>query len=340
MQLYPGVAPITCNTTGVGSPGIAVSAGASDPHGNYPVATDCMADGDQRDGQDYAAGIQGNRDCINWLTWRSIDIWAGGNFSTSTGATITVDQQWSFSCGANNTSAVLVTAQGTGDAVTALNGFGSNGRAVWAVNSPTGTTSPTIQITQAGLSQGLFVACTKSTNTQPLVNIAHGGTGDGLDVSSGGLALALTSGVAANAPGMTLTGGTVSVLTVPPSPTADPGGLGVFCQGNSVKFKAHLTFTPLVASSTFTTTLDDGYNVSAANPPKQHASGYIYQVDIKFQRAMANAYYVVGISFESNAATAGSLTYIIANKTAAGFSVIVNVDLTVSTNVAMGITVV
>jgi len=279
-------------------------------------STGQVADGgDPRSAANLFVAVEAAIDRSNFLAWRNINIVEGGAYT------------WT-------------------SAISLANQFGWNGN--HAFNAGVGF--------NAGVTFNGATATTFNTNVQLAGTSATVEAGTNLDVANGatqtfesgskilgapyfyGITSTFNSG-AALTPAIIVNGGTINVTSTPPNPTDDPGGLGVYTSSNATKFKAHLTITPVTPSTAFSVTLDDGYNVSAAHPPVQQ-TGFLNLIAIKFQRPMANAYYVVSPSFECATATSGS-AFVVSGKSTTGFSLLVaGYDLTVSTGIAIGITVV
>ena len=87
MQLYPGIAPLTVNPSGSGSPGIVVTSGASDTHGWWPSPL-VVQGNDPRSAANLNAAVEAAIDRINWIGWRVIDWIAGGSYTWTNPVTL------------------------------------------------------------------------------------------------------------------------------------------------------------------------------------------------------------------------------------------------------------
>jgi hypothetical protein len=79
MNPFPGVAPLTVNTIGTGSPGVLVTSGAADPHGSWPTPIEATGN-DSRTAANLMAAVESLTDRTNWNAWRTIDVIAGGDY--------------------------------------------------------------------------------------------------------------------------------------------------------------------------------------------------------------------------------------------------------------------
>lgn len=79
MNPYPGVAPLTVNTSGIGGPGIIVSGGGTDPHGSWPTPVEVTGNDNRTSGNTMSMG-EGLTDRDNWLGWRVPDYINGGDY--------------------------------------------------------------------------------------------------------------------------------------------------------------------------------------------------------------------------------------------------------------------
>lgn len=113
MQLYPGLAPLTVNTSGSGSPGVLVSSGSADPHGVWPTP-DEMVGADPRLAANLMAAVEGLTSRSNWISWRIPDPIAGGDYRSLFTGAVTVANQYTVDRSAINDVTVAITAQGGG----------------------------------------------------------------------------------------------------------------------------------------------------------------------------------------------------------------------------------
>ena len=111
MQLYPGLAPLTVNTSGSGSPGVLVSSGSADPHGAFPTPNE-MVGGDPRLAAQLMAAVESLTSRTNWLGWHTLDIFAGGDYSLAGSNQITTANAWGFKGSVGFTNASNFVANG------------------------------------------------------------------------------------------------------------------------------------------------------------------------------------------------------------------------------------
>jgi hypothetical protein len=74
---YPGINPLTINTSGAGGPGVVVN---DTSHGLFTVPLVVQGNNDVTAGN-IAAADQGEQNSLNWLGWRTIDWIAGGTWT-------------------------------------------------------------------------------------------------------------------------------------------------------------------------------------------------------------------------------------------------------------------
>lgn len=112
MQLYPGVAKLAVISSGPSGSGLILTSGASDAHGWWPTPL-VVVGNDARSSTNLPAAVQAVTDRSNWIGWRTLDIWGGGDYSAATGA-LKVGNKFTFAGGAVVPSGVALEVQSGG----------------------------------------------------------------------------------------------------------------------------------------------------------------------------------------------------------------------------------
>jgi hypothetical protein len=116
---YLGIDPITFGQ--FAAPGVVVN---PQPAGSGAYALPLVVDGgDKRSAANLMAGIEANRDCINWLTWRTVDWISGGDYRSLFKAQVSLSNVFIFDRSALHAGGLnTLTVQGDLD----------GGAAIWA----------------------------------------------------------------------------------------------------------------------------------------------------------------------------------------------------------------
>lgn len=168
MQLYPGVAPLTIIASGAVVVGDILTSGASDPHGWFPGPL-TVEGNDPRSAANLMAAVEAVTDRINWLGWRVLDIWGGGDYSAATGP-IKVGGFWTFEPPTGGPAISVVAATASFPAVTV---------------AQTGT-GAAAELIQSGTGAGLVVNVEAASTAAAAVSIANAGSGHALALSGNG----------------------------------------------------------------------------------------------------------------------------------------------------------
>lgn len=174
MQPYAAVAPLTVISTGTPAAGQILTSGATDPHGWWPVPL-VVVGNDARSSTNLPAAVQAATDRTNWLGWRTLDIWGGGNYLAARG-TVQIGGLWEWQPA---TGAQAIVASGT-SASNPLVGFVQNGTGDALDVVQNGAGAVATLTAGAAVAAAAAVIVDASASTVTAISGIGGGTNPGL----------------------------------------------------------------------------------------------------------------------------------------------------------------